>query len=81
MYHIYNEDALDRAKLASDLPFTKARILKHGSTAPVTTRICGDLISITFYYDTPLTIVIRNKDMADNYLHYFWILWAQAKEV
>lgn len=81
MYHIYNEDALDRAKLASGLPFTKARILKHGSNSPVTTRVCDDQISITFYYDTPLTIVIKNKDMADSYLHYFWILWKQAKEV
>lgn len=80
MYHIYNEDALERIKTLNTTPFTKARCLKKGITSPVTTRVCGEEVSITFYYENPLTIVIKNKDMADSYLHYFWILWDVAEE-
>lgn len=81
MYHIYNVDAFERIKLLNSLPFTQARFLDKGITSPVATRVCGDTVSITFYYENPLTIVIKNKDMADSYYHYFWILWAAAKEV
>ena len=79
MYHIYNYDAIDRIKFLNGLPFTKAKYLENAGSSPVSTRVCGDVVSITFYYETPLTIVIKNADMADSYLHYFWVLWEAAK--
>lgn len=80
MYHIYNSDAMERIKFLNTLPYTKARYLAPSYDFPVTTRICGDEVSITLYSQKPLTFVIRSKEMAESYRKYFQILWEKAQE-
>jgi len=80
MYHIYNSDAMGRIKYLNTLPYTKARYLTSNHDFPVTTRMCGDEVSITLYSQKPLTFVIRSKEMAESYRKYFQILWENAKD-
>ncbi len=78
MYHIYNSDAKERINFLNTLPYTKAKCLGPEYDFPVTTRICGDEVSITLYSENPVTIVIKNKQMADTYKKYFEILWSKC---
>ena len=80
MYHIYNSDAKERIKYLNTIPYTKAKYLPQEYDSPVTTRICGNEVSITHYSENPITIIIRNKQMAKSYKNYFKILWKKAKE-
>lgn len=83
MYHIYNSDAWERARFLNTLPCTLARSLAPEFDQTVATRICGDEIAITAYADPeqkPYSIYIHNKQIADAYLKYFWILWEKAIE-
>ena len=79
MYHIYNSDAKERIDHLNSLPYTKAKYLPSVYDSPVTTRICGDEVSITLYSDNPVTIIIKNEKMAKAYKKYFQILWERAK--
>ena len=79
-WHIYNSDGIERVKYLKTLPYTKVRIFEHDF--PVNTRICGDEVSIILYSsEPPISVVINNKNMADAYRQYFWLLWDIAKEV
>lgn len=78
-WHIYNSDGVERVQYLKTLPYTKVRIFEHNY--PVNTRICGDEVCIILYSsDPPISVVIKNMQMADAYRQYFWLLWDQAKE-
>ena len=80
MLHIYNADAMERIKYLNTLPYTEARYLLPELTIPVCTRICGNEMSITHWTEKPVTIIIRNSQMAEAYKKYFWILWEISKK-
>lgn len=80
MYHIYNCDSKDRIKFLNKLPYTSSRYLGSKHNFPVTTRICGDEVSITLYSQNPLHIVVKSKEMAESYMNYFKILWDKANQ-
>lgn len=83
MYHIYNKDAMERIKFLNDLPYTEARCLDQEYEHNVATSICGDEVAIHVLYENneqkPLTIMIKNKQIADAYRAHFFILWEKAK--
>lgn len=84
MYHVFDKSAVERMKFLNTLPYTKARYLEHGSEDNVTTSICGDVVAIQVYYENhsqkPLTIFIRNKQIAEVYRKNFFVIWEKAKE-
>ena len=83
MYHIYHKEAIERIKFLNTLPYTFARYLEQDYDHNVTTTICGDEVAIQVYYQNneqkPLTIMIKNKQIADAYRAHFFILWEKAK--
>ena len=80
IYHIYNSDAKERVKFLNTLPYSKTRYFDSEYDFPVTTRICGDEVSITLYSQNPLHIIIKSSEMAASYRKYFQILWDKAKD-
>lgn len=83
MYHIYCKEATERIKFLNTLPYTKARFLDREHDHNVTTSICGDEVAIHILHQhegqKPLTIFIKNKQIADAYRLNFFTLWEKAK--
>ena len=76
MLHIYNEDVPDRIALLNKLPYTGAKYLPKESSSVASTRVCGDEVVITHYTNKPtITILIKNKELAETYKKYFCYLW------
>lgn len=46
---------------------------------PTTTAIYGNKVTIWFWLEIPRVILIKNKDLADSYKHYFDLLWSSIK--
>src|SRR3989344_753080 len=80
MRHIYNPDAVERITFLRQLPYTEVRMLPVEYDSPVATFICGDTVWLALWSTVPLSIVIRNKEIAETYYKYFRLLWALAKE-
>ena len=84
MYHIYSKKALERIKFLNTLPYTEARFLEAMEEEPATTTICGDIVAIQVYYldqrQKPMTIYIKNAQIAAGYRSQFLLLWSQAKK-
>ncbi len=82
MYHIYSKEALERIKFLNTLPYTKARYLEREHENNVTTTICDGEIAIHIMFDKeeqkPLTILIKNKQIAEAYRLNFFSLWDKA---
>ena len=80
MYHIYNSDATERVKILQKMEYTPVRMLPTKFDGPMCTRICGDLITFTFYdMPKPLTVTFRNEAVAKSYEKYFFVIWNKAK--
>ena len=84
MYHLYQKEALERIQFLNTLPYTEARYIEQGQSHNVTTTICADEVAIHILYENqeqkPLTIHIKNKQIADAYRNNFFLLWKQAKK-
>ena len=80
MKHIYNEDAKDRIKYLSKMPYTEVKYLPKEYNSPVSTEICGEEVMFVFWKKNPLVIHIHNKEIATYYKSYFEILWKNAKK-
>lgn len=57
----------------------EVRILPKNFTTPVATQIYGDKILISIWEPILLAIMIKSKDVADNYRKHFDLLWKIAK--
>lgn len=57
---------------------TKVKTLPKNLESPTATYIYGNKVSIWFWYDTPVVIVIDSKEAADSYRSYFEVLWNQS---
>ncbi len=78
--HIYNYDVKERRSELNILPLTECRYLPPEYDSPVATSVCGDIVMMTFWQKKPISIVIRNKEVAAAYKRYFEILWQRAKK-
>jgi sugar-specific transcriptional regulator TrmB len=81
MYHIYSKEAAERVKFLNTLPYTKARCSEEDTSSKVTTTICGDEVIIQVYYEgdkKPVSILIKNKEIADSYRLHFWSQWERS---
>lgn len=80
MQHIYNSDAKERISWLNSLPLTESKYLPSEYNSPVATSICGDEIVLTLYSKNPLSIQIKNAEIASAYKKYFDLLWTLAKK-
>lgn len=81
MWHIYNSDAEDRARMLSKMKFTEARVMPSKFNSNTTTAINGDRIYLILWDKEPTVVEINGENAANPYKNYFEILWARAKEV
>ncbi len=80
MNHIYNEDAQERIAHLNTLPYTAARYLPKKYNSPVSTNICGNVVSMIHWGgEQPVVITITKRAIADAYQRYFELLWEEAK--
>ena len=79
MKHIYNFNAMERINYLNTLPLTEAKYLPQQYYSTVSTNICGDEVALVLWNETPITIRIKNKQVADSYKNYFEALWQGAK--
>lgn len=77
-YPIYNSDAKDRIRFLNSLEHSESRWLSKEYDSPVSTSICGDEVVLTLYSENPLTIQIRNGEIAKAYKRYWDLLWKLA---
>lgn len=80
MNHIYNHDMAWRATALNSMRFTEARISNEGLDAAASTNICGEDVVLTVWADSPISIHIHNKTIADAYRASFAALWKLAKK-
>jgi len=78
---IYNEDALPRIQELKKIPLLEVKTLPKEFNSPMSTNICGDEVFLELFRDNPLTIQIKNKEIADMYIKYFEILWNASKKI
>ncbi|MBI2662710.1 helix-turn-helix domain-containing protein [Candidatus Woesearchaeota archaeon] len=82
MYHLYNRDAVERIRFLNTLPYTEAKCLNQENNNTATTFICGEEVAISIMHERedlkPMSILIKNKQVADAYKMHFWIIWEKA---
>ncbi len=80
MLHIYNHNAQDRIKFLNSMTFTKARWLPTKLDSKVSTNICGKEVVLSLWEKHVWSVRIVNKDIAEAYKKYFYLLWDLAKK-
>ncbi len=80
MLMIYAEKCrMLRTKL-EPLPGAKVRFIDKLYDGPSTTHFYGDTVLIVTWSEQPLVIKIKNKHLAENYKHFFSMIWKTARE-
>jgi sugar-specific transcriptional regulator TrmB len=77
---IYNQDAKEYGERRKRLAFTKVKYLPQKGLTEAWIEIYGDTMAIVMKKDTPMSIVINNKNIAESFRTYFNILWLVSKE-
>lgn len=72
---IYNQDAKEFGERRKKLPYTKVKYLPKKGSTHAWIEIYGDTLAITMKHETPMSIVINNKFVAESFKTYFDILW------
>ncbi len=72
---IYNSDAKEYGLRRSKLPYTKVKYLPDKGPTHAWIEIYGDSVAIAMKHETPMSIVINNKYVAESFKTYFKILW------
>jgi sugar-specific transcriptional regulator TrmB len=78
MNHIYNFNAQERIKTLNTIPYAQARFLTHEYDSKVSTNVCGDEVVFAIWNEKVICIRVKNKDVADVYKKYFYVLWEKA---
>lgn len=79
-YHIYNQDAQERLKQLREMKYTFARHLAKDYDSKVATTVYGDRVSFFVWQDQAQAMIIQNKEFAESYKRYYWLLWKEAIE-
>jgi len=57
----------------------EVRFLPEEYVSPASLTIYRDRLGITLWADNPITILIKNQEIANNFLNYFELMWKIAK--
>ncbi|MEK6938240.1 MAG: helix-turn-helix domain-containing protein [Nanoarchaeota archaeon] len=74
LYLIYAGKSRDFA-----VPYGETRYLPESYASPVSTNIYGDKVVIMVWSQEPVAILIKEKAVAQTYMHYFNLLWSMAQ--
>lgn len=77
---IYNQDAAQFGERRKKQTYTEVRYLPLSGPTDAWIEIYGDTVAIVMKKETPMSIVINNKLVADSFKTYFNILWSVSKE-
>ncbi len=55
------------------------RFIPEEFSSPTTTFVYNDCVAIIVWGETPIATVIKSRNVAESYSHYFELLWKQAK--
>lgn len=78
MKHIYNHHALERVKYLNTILYCEARCLPTQFDSTVSTNICGNTVVFVGWNEPIWVVQITNKDIAESYKNYFYLLWESA---
>ena len=67
-------------KLKKAVPLSEIRYIPQKYANPLTINIYKDKVAIILWKKEPLSIVIRNPEIADSYRMYFELMWKQARK-
>jgi hypothetical protein len=73
------DDGARKSDYIKNIPLKDVRYLPKEFASPTATNIYGDKVSIIVWSDTPIAILIHQKEVADGYKKYFELLWKIAK--
>lgn len=80
MYHIYHEESIERVEYLKKLSYTPIRLFPKLHSR-VATFIYGDYVVLSIWEPPIKHIVIKDKDLAEAYLDYFWVIWKASKKI
>lgn len=80
MKHIYNFQAFERVKYLNTMPYCQARYLPTQFDSTVSTNICGSTVVFVGWNEPIWVVQITNKDIADSYKKYFYLLWESSEK-
>ena len=75
-YIVYNQDSKDFGERRKRLKYTKVKYLAQKGASHAWIEIYEDTVAIVMKYQTPMSIVINNKFVAESFKTYFNILWS-----
>lgn len=62
-----------------DIPFSEIKYLEQ-KYSPVSFNVYGDKVAIIMWASEPFAILIKNKEISEEYRNYFNLMWKVAKE-
>ena len=77
---IYNQDAVEFGERRKKQAYTEIKYLPQKGSTHAWIEIYGDMIAIVIKKETPMSIVITNKLVAESFKTYFDILWSVSNE-
>ena len=77
---IYNADARKYGELRTKMKNTSVRYLPKQFPSPHWIDIFPEVVMFVLISKIPLTIVVRDKSMAESFRGYFELMWKNAKE-
>lgn len=81
MRHIYNHEAVERAKLTSKWKFTESRVFPQKYDSAVATQICDNKVTLFTFGDDISVIEIHDPLVAKSYQGFFDMLWKKSRVV
>ncbi len=72
---IYNQDAVQFGERRKKQAYTEVKYLPQKGSTDAWIEIYGDIVAIVLKKETPMSIVINNKIVAESFKTYFNVLW------
>ena len=67
-------------KLGKKIPLAEIRYIPQKYANPLAINIYGDKVAIILWKKEPISIVIKNSEIAESYRNYFELMWKMARK-
>ena len=74
------DDSARKEEYLKKIPLSQIRFIRKGSTAPTSTNIYSDKISMIIWDENPKAILITEPALAESFKSYFEFIWRTAKK-
>jgi len=72
---VYNQDSRKFGERRKKLPFTKVKYLPVSGKSDAWVEIYRDTVAIVLKKETPMSLVVNNKIVAESFRTYFDVMW------